>query len=335
MKARLILNLTMASLLVVIAIFAYLYEIPHPTGNFQGEKQYLLVRKGESVEEIGENLQELGAISSKSNFVFFTRLLGRSKLMKAGRYEVKHGSSMSHLIGIITRGETTPFNVTIPEGYTLGQIVNLLESTIELEPSDFRDVISDRRLLDSLGSDAENLEGYLAPSTYNLYYYDSPRKVVGKMVSHFFESLPDSFEIKAARIGLTFHQAVTLASLIEKEARLDTERPIISAVYLNRLRKGMRLECDPTVIYAMGGLDRPLLRDDLKFESPYNTYINFGLPPGPIANPGVKSLDAAVNPAKVGYLFFVARGDGSHVFSSTLDDHINATIRIKRLNGKG
>jgi UPF0755 protein len=155
------------------------------------------------------------------------------------------------------------------------------------------------------------------------------------MAAHFFNSLPDSFEAKARRLGLTFHQAVTLASLIEKEAMLDSERPIISAVYLNRLRRGMKLDCDPTVIYAMGGLDRRLLRGDLDYDSPYNTYLYPGLPPGPIANPGVKSLEAAVEPAPVGYLYFVARGNGSHIFSLTLDDHINAIQRIKRLNGHG
>lgn len=335
MKPGPVLNIIMAALLVVLAVFIYLYKVPHSAADFKGETNYLLVKKGETVEQIAENLQKMGAISSKSQFVFFTRLLGRTKLMKVGRYEVGPKSSISHLIGIMTRGETTPFNVTIPEGYTISQIANLFESTAEIEPSEFRDAVSDRHYLDSLKIAANNFEGYLAPSTYNLFYCENPRKVVTKMVSHFFESLPDSFEIKAGRLGLTFHQAVTLASLVEKEARLDSERPLIAAVYLNRLRKGMRLECDPTVIYAMGGLDRPLLKGDLDFDSPYNTYRNYGLPPGPIANPGIKSLEAAVTPAQAGYLYFVARGDGSHVFSYSLDDHINATNRIKRQNGRG
>jgi UPF0755 protein len=255
--------------------------------------------------------------------------------MKVGRYAIKPNSSPAYIIGVISRGETTPYNITIPEGYTVSQIASLLESNVETDINEFHRIITDRAFIESLGISGRSLEGYLAPSTYNVYFSESPRRLVNRLVSHFFDSLPDSFEVKASRLGLTFHQAVTLASLIEKEARLDVERPMISAVYLNRLRKGMLLECDPTVIYAMGGLDRPLLKGDLDFDSPYNTYIYQGLPPGPIANPGFKSLKAAVNPMAVHYLYFVARGDGGHVFSNTLDDHINAIIRIKRLNGRG
>jgi len=214
------------------------------------------------------------------------------------------------------------------------QIGNLLQSSLDLDIQRFRDIAVDRQFLDSLKIPGKDLEGYLAPNTYNLYYDENPRRIILKMVSQFFQSLPDSFENKAARLGLTIHQAVTLASMVEKEARLDNERPIIAAVYLNRLRTGMKLDCDPTVIYAMGGINRPLIKDDLNISSPYNTYQNSGLPPGPISNPGVKSLEAAVNPTKVGFLYFVARGDGSHQFSLTLDDHNTAVGRVRRHNGR-
>jgi len=155
--------------------------------------------------------------------------------------------------------------------------------------------------------------------------------VVANLTSKFFASLPDSFEIKANKLGLDFHEAITLASIIEEEAMKDEERPIIAAVYLNRLRRGMKLECDPTVIYAIGNLNRSLLRKDLTFPSPYNTYLNYGLPPGPISNPGRKSIDAAVNPSNDKYLFFVARGDGTHVFSLTYSQHLSAIGRIKKM----
>jgi len=170
----------------------------------------------------------------------------------------------------------------------------------------------------------------LAPSTYNFFYEDNPTAAVNKMLDHFFESLPDSFEIKATGLGLTFYEAIILASLIEEEAMVNDERPIIASVYLNRLRKRWRLECDPTVIYAMGGLDRPLYKKDLKYDSPYNTYLNFGLPPGPISNPGAKSLYAAVNPSDDSYMFFVAKGDGSHKFTRNINDHINAVNKARR-----
>ena len=327
---KFLLNGIMLCLIAAIAGFIYYYYIPHQKADFGNETKYLLVRKGETVDKIAGNLESMGALDSKSNFIFFARMTRRDNLLKVGRYAIKPNISISQLIGMIARGESTPINVTIPEGYTMGQIANLLESSAEINNIDFRDAVTDKKFLDSLKINADNLEGYLAPSTYNMYFMENAHRVVHRMVSHFFESLPDSFEIKANRLGLTLHQAITLASMVEKEAVLDEERPIIASVYLNRLRIGMKLDCDPTVIYALGGLGRPLLRDDLNVESPYNTYRNLGLPPGPIANPGTKALDAAINPAKTGYLYFVANGDGRHIFSYTLDDHNTATARAKR-----
>jgi UPF0755 protein len=334
MSLRIFLCIIIVFLIATSAVFGYFYFLPHQKSDFGSDTKYLLVKKGDSLNQIAISLDTLGAISSGADFIFFAKLLHKSAYLKVGRYGIKPRSSLSHIIGIITRGESTPFNVTIPEGFTMGQISNLLENTLDLDMPKFRDIVTDRHYLDSLKILGTNLEGYLAPSTYNLYYDESPRRVVSKMVSHFFQSLPDSFEEKAAKLGLTLYQAVTLASLVEKEARLDKERPIIAAVYLNRLRRGMRLDCDPTVIYAMGGLNRPLMKGDLDFDSPYNTYRNYGLPPGPIANPGVKALDAVVNPASVGFLYFVAQGDGSHLFSFTLDDHNTAVGRVKRQNNK-
>ena len=314
----------------ITAVYIYLYHIPHSRDEFQDDTRYLIVKRGESLGIVANHLMELGAISSKASFVVFGALLGNASKMKTGRYALKSSYSMADIMGIITRGEAAPFNVTIPEGYTIMEIGRLLQSTIGMDIDDFKKEVNDISILDSLGIEADNLEGYLAPSTYNFFYEEEAYRVVRKMTDYFFSSLPDSFETKANRLGLTFYEAVTLASLIEEEAMLDSERPVIASVFLNRLKKRMRLECDPTVIYAMGGLDRPLLRKDLKHESPYNTYRVFGLPPGPITNPGFKSLEAAVNPANEIYLYFVARGDGSHVFNYTHNDHINSTKRIKR-----
>jgi len=291
------------------------FHIPHPAADFKDGTRYLIVRRGQSI--------------------FFSKLYGKTTRMKTGRYAIRPDDSIADIIGVIVRGYATPFNVAIPEGYTMAEMASLLHSTIDMDISGFKKLLSDPDLLDSLGIEADNLEGYLAPSTYNFFYEEPPRNVVTKMIDHFFNSLPDSFEIKANRLGLTFHEAVTLASMVEEEAMIDSERPMIAAVYLNRLKKKWRLECDPTVIYAMGGLDRPLYRRDLNYDSPYNTYKYFGLPPGPISNPGVKSLEAATNPARTEYMFFVARGDGSHVFTRTLREHINAKNRIKRKNRNG
>lgn len=313
----------------ILIVFAYSYYIPHPRGDFKNETRYIIVRKGESLGRIAAHLEEIGAISSKFNFVLAGKIFGKSRSMKSGRYAIKPSYSIARIMGMIAGGEATPFNITIPEGYTLAEIAGLLQDSIGLDPGALREAASDPVTLDTLGIEAENLEGYLSPSTYNFFYEQDAASVVTKMLDNFYRTLPDSFEFKANRLGLTFHEAVTLASMIEEEAMIDSERSVIAAVFLNRLRKRMRLECDPTVIYAIGGLDRPLLRKDLKYESPYNTYMHFGLPPGPISNPGVKSLEAAVNPSDNNYLYFVARGDGSHVFSYTLKDHVNATNRMR------
>lgn len=315
--------------------FFSIYYIPHPSDEFSDGTRYLIVKRGESLTDIAKNLEAMGAISSRSNFVFFSKLFGNGTKMKTGRYVVKPDDSIADIVDVVVRGEATPFNITIMEGYTLAEMASQLQDAIDMDFDGFKNLVSDPDLLDSLGIYAENLEGYLAPAKYSFFYEESPKNVVAKMTSHFFESLPDSFEIKANRMGLTFHEAVTLASMIEEEAMIDSERPVIAAVYLNRLRKKWRLECDPTVIYAVGGLDRPLYRRDMKVDSPYNTYKYFGLPPGPISNPGVKSLEAAVNPSKSEFMFFVARGDGSHEFTRTLREHNNARNRIKRSKKNG
>jgi UPF0755 protein len=322
-------------LFVAAMLFIYAYYIPHPRSEFKDETRYIIVKRGETLSDIAGHLQELGAISSKSNFIFFGKLIGKGTRMKTGRYAIEPSYSMARIMRIITRGEATPFNITIREGYTVAETARLLESIIGLDVEKFKQIVSDTYLLDSLGIEAENLEGYLSPSTYNFFYEEDASRVVSKMVDNFFNTLPDSFEIKANKLGLTFHEAVTLASLVEEEAMIDSERRTIASVFLNRLKKRMRLECDPTVIYAMGGLNRPLLRKDLTYDSPYNTYRNYGLPPGPISNPGLKSLEAVVNPAAENYLYFVARGDGAHIFSYTLRDHINATNHVKRIRQSG
>lgn len=322
-------------LLAAMLFYIYAYYIPHPRSEFRGETRYIIVKRGETLSDIAGHLQELGAISSKSNFIFFGKLFGKGTRMKTGRYAIEPSYSMARIMRIITRGEAAPFNITIREGYTMAETARLLENIIGLDVEKFKGIVTDPYLLDSLGIEAENLEGYLSPSTYNFFYEEDAAGVISKMVDNFFNTLPDSFEIKANRLGLTFHEAVTLASLVEEEAMIDSERPTIASVFLNRLEKRMRLECDPTVIYAMGGLNRSLLRKDLTYDSPYNTYRNYGLPPGPISNPGVKSLEAVVNPAAENYLYFVARGDGGHIFSYTLRDHINATNRAKRIRQNG
>jgi len=317
--------------IVLGVIFAaFLYYSPGTAANFGNETQYLYINRGETIYDVGYNLQRMGAISSEFNFMLFAKLLGHSKKIKAGRYAIEPKYSMYNIFNSITKGITIPFNVTILEGLTIKGIAEILTRNLDLEAEEFLLECSNRQLLDSLMIPADDLEGYLFPDTYNFFYDESPRSVIRKMICQFFANLPDSFEEKAKELSLDFHEAVTMASLIEKEAMLNSERPIISAVYHNRLKIRMRLQCDPTVIYARGGLKRPLYYSDLQFDSPYNTYLIYGLPPGPICSPGKASLEAAVNPAASDYLFFVARGDGTHIFTRSNDEHNNAKNLIKR-----
>ena len=322
-------------LLIVVLIGGYIFYVPHQAENFGKRPKYMVVNRGETVYDIGYKLKRMGAISSEFNFLLFSRLLNYSRRLKTGRYEIKPGTSLSGIFKILTSGAAVPYNITIPEGLTIRETAQLLSSKLNFSEKSFLKACEDHQLLDSLSIPGENLEGFLFPDTYNFFFDESPRAVVHKLVRQFFSSLPDSFEIKAKKLGLDFYEAVIMASLIESEAMLDSERPLISAVYHRRLKIRMRLQCDPTVIYALGGLNRPLYRRDLKIDSPYNTYRNYGLPPGPICSPGRASLKAAVNPAPVDYLYFVAKGDGSHIFSRTNREHINARNRIKRARRLG
>lgn len=318
-----------------VLIGAYLYYIPHQSPDFGNKTKYFIVNRGDTVYDIGHKLYRMGAISGEFNFIVFSRLLGHSRKLKSGRYAIEPKTSMADIFRILTEGAAIPFNITIPEGLTVAQTADLLERQLNFDKDEFLRICSDRVLLDSLGITTDDLEGYLFPNTYNFFYDESPQSVVNKMTSYFFTSLPDSFEQKAKRLDLSFYEAVIMASLIEKEAMIDDERPLISAVYYSRLKKRMRLQCDPSVIYALGGLNRPLYYKDLDIDSPYNTYRYYGLTPGPICSPGKASLEAAVNPALVDYLYFVAKGNGSHIFSVTNREHINAKNRVKRAKRLG
>ncbi len=332
---RFAVRLIFVCFLIGVFVGSYLYYIPHQSPDFGNKTKYFIVNRGDTVYDIGHKLYKMGAISGEFSFVVFSRLLGHSRKLKSGRYAIKPKTSMSEIFRILTEGAAVPFNITIPEGLTVAQTADLLDRQLNFNKDEFLRICSDRVLLDSLGITADDLEGYLFPNTYNFFYDESPQRVVNKMISYFFANLPDSFEQKAKKLDLSFYEAVIMASLIEKEAMIDDERPLISAVYHSRLKKRMRLQCDPSVIYALGGLNRPLYYKDLEINSPYNTYRYYGLPPGPICSPGKASLEAAVNPADVDYLYFVARGDGSHIFSVTNREHINAKNRIKRAKRLG
>ncbi|MBN2126167.1 MAG: endolytic transglycosylase MltG, partial [Deltaproteobacteria bacterium] len=219
--------------------------------------------------------------------------------------------------------------VTIPEGLTASQIGALLEEKGLADKGGFLDLIRDPRLIKDYGLRGDSLEGYLYPDTYHFARGIPVQRIIDTMVKRFHE-LVDPLQDRARQVGMELEEVISLASIVEKETGLARERPLIASVFLNRLKRGMRLESDPTVIYGLKDFDGNLTREDLRHNTPYNTYTRRGLPPGPIANPGLDSIRAVLSPAETNYLYFVSKNDGSHHFSATLAEHNRAVVKYQK-----
>lgn len=280
------------------------------------------IPKGASLSEVGEILQNNGIISSKLIFRLVAMIRGEQRNVKAGDYMVKTSSDPGEVLDLLISGKTLVYAITIPEGYNVFQIADLLDQKGIASRKEFMAFVQDEALIRELGIEMNSLEGVLFPDTYLLRPAEkgSSKAVIRKMVTRFKQVYDLNIRDIAAKNGWSMTQVITLASLIEKEAKAN-EHALVSAVFHNRLRKNMRLQSDPTVIYGIKPMGAKITRADLDRKHPYNTYQISGLPPGPIANPGKDSLNAAVNPANVDYLYFVSKNDGSHQFSSTLADH--------------
>jgi len=293
-----------------------------------GERVAIKIRNGLSVKAIADTLEKNGIISSARDFIFTTKLFGKISQLKAGKYELPRGLSPYQAMKTIVAGKISSARVVIPEGATSYQIASLLSRQVEIDSTRFIALVNDHNFIVSLGLETNSLEGYLFPNTYYFYWGISPEAVIKKMVQEFHRNFTDSLRQAAIDKGWSVHQILTLASIIEGEAMIDSERAIISAVYHNRLKKGILLQADPTIQYIIPDGPRRLLNRDLAIDSPYNTYKYAGLPPGPVNNPGLRSIIAAIFPADVDYLYFVARGDGSHIFSRTWREHLRAKAKF-------
>ncbi|MEN3037755.1 MAG: endolytic transglycosylase MltG [Candidatus Kryptonium sp.] len=222
-------------------------------------------------------------------------------------------------------------NVTIPEGLTARRIAGLLKAKIGIDSAKFIKLVNDPNFAKQLGINANNLEGYLMPDTYIFIWGDAEENVIAKMVSEFKKFYDDTLKEREKVVGLNTHQVVTLASIVEGEARFEDEKPRIAGVYFNRLRRKMPLEADPTIQYIIPDGPRRLFYKDLKIESPYNTYLNPGLPPGPVNNPSRSSILAVLYPEKNKFLYFVSDGSGRHIFSKTYEEHLKAVRRYRKI----
>lgn len=280
------------------------------------------IPKGASLSEVGEILQNNNILTSKLIFRLVAMIRGEQRNVKAGDYLLKTSSDAGEVLDLLISGKTLVFAVTIPEGYNIFQIGDLLEQKGLASRKEFLAATQEESFVKELGLESCSLEGVLFPDTYFIRPSEkgSSKAIIRKMVNRFREVYDLHVRDVAGKNGWSPMQVITLASLIEKEAKAN-EHALVSAVFHNRLRKNMKLQSDPTVIYGIKPMGAKITRSDLDRKHPYNTYQIAGLPPGPIANPGKDSLIAAVNPADVDYLYFVSKNDGSHQFSSNLADH--------------
>lgn len=289
------------------------------------------IPSGASMRIAADSLEAAGVIGSARAFGFYAKLTGRDRSIKAGTYILDRGASWNAVIDALVAGRGIVLTVTIPEGWDLKTIVPAVANVMKVPASALDSATRDSALIKRLGIPIQTLEGYLFPETYLLPEGTDALPIVRRFVAEFERRWKPEWNAQLKRLGMTRHQVITLASIIEKEARVASERPIISAVYHNRLKRGMLLQADPTVQYAIGRHVERVLYRDLAVKSPYNTYRNVGLPPGPIASPGIASIEAALFPADVPFLYFVAHPDGHHEFRATLREHNEAVRRMRAL----
>lgn len=297
-----------------------------------------MIKRGMSLRKISTILEQEGIIRNREFFIGMVTFLGKKGEIKAGEYEFHTGISPLEVLEILVKGQVRRHLVTIPEGFTLSQIGQLLEDLNIVGKTAFLQKASSAAFIHSLGLPFSpskkgkefSLEGLLFPNTYHFIKEMEPEEVIRMMVLQFQKTFgPDLLE-QASHLGIHPYEVVILASIIEKETSLPEEKPIISAVFHNRLKKRMPLQSDPTVIYGLSHFDGNLTREHLLTPSPYNTYLFVGLPPTPICNPGKESIRAALYPASVPYLYFVSRNDGSHHFSSDLEEHQRAVAKYQK-----
>jgi UPF0755 protein len=294
-----------------------------------GPPTRVIVPRGASFAQAADSLARNGVIGSARMFRLYGRVMGGHRNIKPGTYLLKHGTPWKDIVSALNGGHGLVNTVTIPEGYTLAQITPLLARTLKVPAESVQAAVRDTALLARLDIPNPTLEGYVFPDTYAFPVGTTARQAVSEMVYSFERRWKPEWDSSLVDLKINRNDLVTMASIVEREARLSEERPVIAAVYYNRLRRGMLLQADPTVQYALGHHVGRVLYKDLEVASPYNTYVNKGLPPGPIASPGAASLAAAANPASVPYLYFVASADGHHEFRMTLEEHTNAVRKVR------
>ena len=324
--------LAAALLLIIVGAAIVIYEMtryPDRVDANHGDEHTITVASGEGFRATARKLQDLGLIQSPLKFRLFARLSGDHRKIQAGEFQLYGTMTPRQILATLVEGKVLLYRVTIPEGYTLRQIAQTVSQAGFGDDATFYRLTTDPTLVQEEKLAGQSLEGYLFPDTYYFPKGFSQTKIIAAMIARFHHAISDVWLARAKTLGMTLHEVVTLASIIEKETGDPAERPLIASVFHNRLKKGMRLETDPTVIYGIKDFDGNLTRKHLRTPTPYNTYVIKGLPPGPIASPGHAALEAALYPADTDYLFFVSRKDSTHQFSSTLKEHQKAVRKYQ------
>lgn len=329
MVKRVIALISLIVLLIVLMPAFFYFEMNRP---LKHETATFVVHHGMPMVMISEQLSRAGVIKHPFVFSAFARMIGVDRKLRAGEYELEGGLTMMNVLNMLKEGKCKLYKAVLIEGWTGMQMAEYLSA----QPfawaglkDEFVKLFSDRNLAVSLEIDAPTLEGYLFPDTYMMERPNSAYAMISMLVAEFKKNYTPELAARAAGMGMNRNQVLTLASIIEKEAGNDEERPLVSSVFHNRLKKGMPLQADPTVIYAIKDYDGNIRKSDLSNPSPYNTYVHAGLPPGPICNPGIASIKAALWPASTNYLYFVSRNDGTHEFNENYSDHAKAVIKYQ------
>ncbi len=292
-------------------------------------EKVVMVLPGQGFKAFAQRLHQDGIIEHPSKFELLARLKGHDKIIKAGEYTLSSSMPPSTILLILVSGKVHLYKFTVPEGYNLKQIASLAARLGFATDNDFIKAATDAALVHAMEIEAETFEGYLFPDTYHFPKGSSPKIIISTMVKRFWSVFEPEWKNRAKTLKLSVHQVVTLASLIEKETGVAFERPLIASVFHNRLKRRMRLESDPTVIYGLKDYNGNLTRKHLSMPTSFNTYTISGLPPGPIASAGIDAIKAALYPADTRFLYFVSKKDGTHQFSTNFKDHNRAVQKYQ------